>query len=352
MLTPADLKSALPLPAKAAQTVFQARDDIRSIFARRDHRLLVIVGPCSIHDPSAALEYGERLAQLRSELGEHLLLVMRTYFEKPRSTVGWRGLIDDPELDGSCDINAGIRSARELLLRLNEIGVPCATESLDPLLVGYTDDLVAWTALGARTAESQIHRAMASNLPMPVGIKNATSGDVDIALDAIETARSAQAVLGTDEHGRIAVRRSPGNQSAHVVLRGGKSGPNFHASAVHETQAKLSARALAQNIIVDCSHANSNKQAQRQLAVLHDIASQIGEGNSSIVGVMIESHLFSGRQDLSNDPSAIRYGVSITDECLGWDTSASALRQLHEQVASMLVQRQGAASVDKSAQVA
>ena len=328
MISPSTLRQSQPLSARALATVASARAGICDILARQDHRLLIVVGPCSIHDPQAALEYASRLVELQAQLRNDLLIVMRTYFEKPRTTVGWRGFIDDPHLDGSCDIEAGLASARSLLLDINVMGLPCATESLDPMLVGYTEDLVSWTALGARTTESQVHRAMASGLAMPIGVKNSTAGTVEIAVDALQTINHAQTYVGLDEHGRTAIRRSPGNAHAHVVLRGGSAGPNYDAVHVAGAEARLTARGLAANLVIDCSHANSAKRAQNQIAVLADISQQLIGGDTAIVGVMLEGHLHHGKQSISADSQPLSYGVSVTDECLGWDDTALALQDL------------------------
>jgi 3-deoxy-7-phosphoheptulonate synthase len=350
MLSPLQLKQTVPLSAAAEACVTDTRASIERILSRDDHRLLVIVGPCSIHDVDAAYEYAERLHRLNEEVGEHLLLVMRTYFEKPRTTVGWRGLIADPYLDGSHDMVAGVRVARELLARLNELGIGCATESLDPSLVNFTDDLVAWTALGARTSESQIHRAMASGLPMPVGIKNGTLGQVDIALDAIETVASAQSYLAPDESGQTAVRHSNGNRGGHVVLRGGRDGPNFDRANVALCEENLRARQLPTNIVIDCSHANSSKQAERQIDVLDDITTQLEQGNESIVGVMLEGHLNGGNQPTKDGLADLKYGVSITDACLGWSDTERVLKSLALKAAGPLKERN--AGTDRHSQQA
>jgi len=325
MLTPSELRTALPISDTALATVVRAQDTIRQILAGEDPRLLAIVGPCSIHDPVSALEYAGRLARLAGDVNHSLVLVMRTYFEKPRTTVGWRGLITDPDLDGTCDMDRGLMTARRLLLDINSLGLACATESLDPMLVGYTEDLVAWTALGARTAESQVHRAMASGLPMPVGIKNGTDGAVETAADALVAAAAPQVYPALDHTGRITVRRSPGNPWGHLVLRGGRHGPNFSRDAVQAAENVLTDRGLSPRLVVDCSHANSAKRPERQLTVLDTVADQICSGNRSIRGLMIESHLEPGNQAPDGE---LRHGVSITDPCLGWSQTEEALRQL------------------------
>lgn len=338
MLSPAQLHRELPASPRAVETVARTRDALRNILDGCDPRVVVIVGPCSIHDVDAARAYANRLRHLAEAHAHQCLVLMRTYFEKPRTTLGWRGLLTDPHLDGSADIETGLRLARRLLLDLNEMGVPCATESLDPLLVDHTVDLVSWTALGARTAESQIHRAMASGLPLPVGIKNGTDGRWSTAVDAIATARGEQHYMGVDAEGRIAVRQSPGNPDGHVVLRGGTGGPNHDEGNVTRCSASLAERGLPQRVVIDCSHANSGKDPTRQPEVLAQVGRQIAAGGP-IAGVMLESHLETGSQPLPTDRSDLAYGVSITDGCLGWNDTASALRAFARQVAASVEQR-------------
>ena len=334
LLTSQQLLQRVPMTSAAQQTVATSRAAIENILVGKDRRLMVIAGPCSIHDPESALEFGERLRALSLELQDELLILMRTYLEKPRTVLGWRGFMTDPHLNGSFDIESGAQTARKLLTRLNELGLGCATESLDPMLVGYTEDLVAWTALGARTSESQVHRAMASGLAMPVGFKNGTHGDVEIAVDALQTARNGQTYIRLDRSGQAVTHRSDGNQFGHVVLRGGRNGPNFDESHVAACEQKLRARQLPENIVIDCSHANSDKQHARQLDVLINVGQQIVAGNQSIVGVMLESHLHDGNQPLQA-AADLNYGVSVTDACLGWDATAQALRRLSTTVASV-----------------
>ncbi|MEM7406473.1 MAG: 3-deoxy-7-phosphoheptulonate synthase [Pseudomonadota bacterium] len=350
MLTPAALKQHLPVSATSRVFVDDARSVIGRIIDGADPRLLVIVGPCSIHDVHAAHEYAGHLKRLQETVAPTLYLVMRTYFEKPRTTVGWRGLLDDPRLSGQGDLEHGLTTARELLRTIVATGLPCATESLDPMLVPYLDDLVAWTAIGARTAESQIHRAMASQLPMPVGIKNGTDGRVVTAVDGVETAASAQRYLGLDDSGSLRLHESTGNPHAHVVLRGGQSGSNFDAESVANCAAALKARSLQSGVIVDCSHANSNKQHERQLIALDAVAAQLRHGQSPVRGVMLESNLFEGNQKVNGGLAPLRYGVSITDACLGWEQTESALRRLHQQLsANGLASGGGAAEPDSAA---
>lgn len=329
MLTPATLKQRNPAAISDHAFVSEARDTVRAILDGHDHRMLVICGPCSIHDVHAAREYAAGLKSLQQDVGETLYLVMRTYFEKPRTTVGWRGLLDDPGLNGTGDLETGLTAARELLRDLTGSGIPCATESLDTTLVPYLEDLVTWTAIGARTAESQIHRAMASHLPMPVGIKNGTDGRIETAVDGVEAAASAQRFLGLTDAGTLRQHHAPGNPHAHVVLRGGRSGTNFDAASVAQCEAALQARDLQCGIVVDCSHANSNKQHARQLLALESVSLQRRESRA-VKGVMLESNLFEGNQKVTGDPRMLRYGVSITDACLGWAETEAALRALHQ----------------------
>ncbi|WP_374351956.1 3-deoxy-7-phosphoheptulonate synthase [Chitinimonas sp.] len=328
MPSPAALLASLPASDAALRTVQQGRSHIRRILAGADPRLLVIVGPCSIHDPVAALDYAQRLRQLAEELHERLYLVMRVYFEKPRTRLGWKGLINDPGLDGSYRIAEGMHSARRLLLAINELGLPAASEALDPLSPPYLADLISWMAIGARTTESQTHREMASNLPMPVGFKNGTDGSIDIATHAIEAAARAHAFLGPDTAGRISIVRSPGNADGHLVLRGGAGGPNYDAASVAQALAALQAAQLPRRLIIDCAHANAGKRAEQQALVLADIAQQRRAGNRAIVGVMLESFVHGGNQPLPADTRTLRYGVSITDPCLSWEATEAALRTL------------------------
>jgi 3-deoxy-7-phosphoheptulonate synthase len=332
LLSPAELRGALPITERAARSVLEGRAAIQRILDREDPRLLLIVGPCSIHDPAAALEYGTRLAALARELDDRLLLAMRVYFEKPRTTVGWKGLINDPDLDDSFHIEKGLRTARKLLLDLNELGLPCATEALDPITPQYLSDLVAWSAIGARTTESQTHREMASGLSMPVGIKNGTDGNRAIAIHALLAVSQPHAFLGIDEAGRCAVTYTRGNRYAHIVLRGGTA-PNCDPVSVALTGEELAKAGLAPNIVVDCSHGNSGKDPARQPLVFADCVHQVmagggpdnRDGNRSIVGMMLESNLEAGSQPLI-DRERLRYGVSITDACIGWDATQQLLR--------------------------
>ena len=324
--TPAQLCRVLPADSQTATTVARARQAMRNIMHGHDDRLAVIIGPCSIHDPRAALDYATRLATQRVLFGDTLDITMRVYFEKPRSTIGWKGLINDPFLDGSHEIGEGLRIARRLLLDINAMGLPAACEFLDTVTPHYIADLVSWGAIGARTTESQPHRQMASALPCPIGFKNGTQGDVGIAIDAAVTASHPHRFLGTDAHGRIAITASPGNTDGHIILRGGRQ-PNYDTASVASACAQLRRSGLAPRLMVDASHANSGKDPARQAAVVADLAARIGTGEDAVFGVMIESHLCGGRQDL-RPGAALTYGQSITDACLGWDDSVALLAEL------------------------
>ena len=319
------LKQQLPLSTELSQLVSQQRQAIRAILNGEDSRLLVVVGPCSLHDPVSALEYASQLAALSRDLSEDLLLVMRAYVEKPRTTIGWKGLAYDPHLDGSDDMAAGLTLSRQLMREMLRLGLPIATELLQPMAAGYFDDLLSWVAIGARTTESQIHREMASGLGMPVGFKNGTDGGVGIACDAIRSAAHPHRHFGLDALGHPAIVETLGNPDTHLVLRGGHKGPNHDAASVEQARQGLAKAGIAARIMVDCSHANSGKDPLRQPAVLDDVLQQRLNGDRSLVGVMIESHLFDGCQALGKGP--LEYGVSITDGCLGWDGTEQMLRK-------------------------
>ena len=327
LVTPEELKARLPATEAARESVHAAREAVRAILDRRDHRLLVVVGPCSIHDVAAAREYAARLKALRSEVADSLLVVMRAYFEKPRTTVGWKGLINDPHLDDTFHIDEGLVLARRLLLDIAETGLPLSTEALDPITPQYLQDLIAWSAIGARTTESQTHREMASGLSCAVGFKNGTDGSLDVAINALQSVASPHRFLGINPAGQVAVLHTRGNRYGHVVLRGGAAGPNFDAASIAACEQALAKLPGHPNIMVDCSHANSSKDHRRQSAVAHAVRDQILAGNDSIMGLMIESHLHEGSQPLG-DPAALRYGVSITDACIGWETTEALLREL------------------------
>ena len=331
VISPEQLHNDMSLTESAATTVLEARSDIHNILAGDDDRLLVVVGPCSIHDPDAAHEYAQRLKILKDELKDDLLIVMRVYFEKPRTTVGWKGLINDPDLNNAFNINKGLHIARKLLLDLNNLGIPAATEYLDLITPQYISDLISWGAIGARTTESQVHRELASGVSCPVGFKNATDGSISVAIDAIRAAMSPHHFLSVTKSGHSAIFSTSGNEDVHIILRGGNNQPNYDAVNVEKVAKGLDVAKLRTTIMIDFSHANSLKQCQRQLIVAKDVAAQISVGDSRIMGVMVESHLKAGRQDNLTGQS-LEYGQSITDACLGWDDSVILLKQLAQAV--------------------
>jgi 3-deoxy-7-phosphoheptulonate synthase len=324
---PTEILTDLALTREQAATVLRSRAEIVDILRREDDRLLVFVGPCSVHDVEAAVDYAHRLAALVPELRDDLCLAMRVYFEKPRTTTGWKGMINDPHLDGSGDVNAGLHMARGLLLEVLSLGLGTGSEFLDPITPQYISDAVTWAAIGARTTESQIHRNLASGLSMPVGFKNGTAGNVAIAVDAVRAAASPHAFTGVTVDGSPAILHTRGNEDAHVILRGGHEAPNYHAGAVEHTLESLRAAALPERIVVDASHDNSGKDPARQPDVVADLADQIAGGNEAIVGIMLESFIAPGRQDLEPGRPLV-YGQSITDGCLGWETTTLVLDQL------------------------
>ncbi|MBD9483934.1 3-deoxy-7-phosphoheptulonate synthase [Pseudomonas sp. PDM14] len=327
------LREQLPLTATLARQVQQQRQAIRDVLDGHDSRLLVVVGPCSLHEPRAVLEYATRLAELARRVDDSLLLVMRAYVEKPRTTVGWKGLVYDPHLDGSSDMAEGLRLSRQLMLDLLEMGLPLASELLQPLLAGYFDDLLGWAAIGARTSESQVHRELVSGLEMPVGFKNGTDGSLGIACDAMRSAAHAHQHFGVDDYGRPAIVATQGNPDTHLVLRGGHGAPNYDAASVATARAELERQGIAPRIMVDCSHANSGKNPQRQPEVLRSVLDQRLAGDGALRAVMIESHLFDGAQSLGGE---LRYGVSITDACIGWDGTERMLRDAAERMRTLL----------------
>jgi len=337
VIPPVAVHDEYPICEQAALTTLQARREIHEILGGRDDRLLVIIGPCSIHDPQAALEYAERLRPLRKELGQDLAIVMRVYFEKPRTTVGWKGLINDPELNESFNINKGLRLARKLLLELNQMGMPAATEYLDLITPQYVSDLIAWGAIGARTTESQVHRELASGLSCPVGFKNATDGTIKVAIDAIDAARRPHHFLSVTKAGHSAIFSTTGNEDSHIILRGGKK-PNYDAESVDSVARQLEKAGLPPNVMIDFSHANSLKDPQRQMLVSEDVCAQIAAGDLRIFGVMVESHLLAGRQDISSEP--LVYGQSVTDACIDWKDSVTVLQQLAQAVGARRRQHQ------------
>jgi 3-deoxy-7-phosphoheptulonate synthase len=322
--SPGAIKAEFPINDESSRTVAYSRESVTRILRQKDPRFLVVVGPCSIHDPTGALEYARKLAALREKFSRHMEIVMRVYFEKPRTTVGWKGLINDPHLDNSQDIKAGLKIARKLLVEITSMGLPAATEFLDPIIPQYTADLITWAAIGARTTESQTHRELASGLSMPVGFKNATDGSMQIAVDAMCSARTPHSFLGIDQEGFTGVVRTAGNPDGHIVLRGGRLGVNYDADSIHQAEACLKAAGFPPVLMVDCSHANSAKQPARQEEVWHNIIQQRIAGTNSLIGTMIESYLVEGNQP-PGKLDTLRYGLSITDACLSWETTERML---------------------------
>ncbi|MDX2080367.1 MAG: 3-deoxy-7-phosphoheptulonate synthase [Terrimicrobiaceae bacterium] len=326
LITPAQIKEQLPASERHLRLVAEARSTARAILNGEDHRLLVVVGPCSIHDPEAALDYARRLAAVARDVADRYFVVMRVYFEKPRTTIGWKGLINDPHLDDSCDVAHGIALARKLLLDIVDLGLPAGTEFLDPIIPQYTADLVSWAAIGARTTESQTHREMASGLSMPVGFKNGTDGSVQTALDAMKSSRAPHSFLGIDQDGSTSIIKTSGNPDSHLVLRGGRNGANYGPAEVAAACEALKKNGLHPAVMVDCSHANSGKDPARQPAVWNHILGQRVAGHSEIIGAMIESNLRFGSQPLQGGRDGLQYGISITDGCLDWDATEQLLR--------------------------
>ncbi len=326
MPSPEQLHARLPLSEQAAGAVMRGREALRDILDRKDPRLFVVVGPCSIHDPVAGLDYARRLKALQEEVKDALLLVMRVYFEKPRTTTGWKGYINDPDMDDSFRVDQGMEKARQFLLDVCELGLPTGTEALDPISPQYLGDLIAWTAIGARTTESQTHREMSSGLSTPVGFKNGTDGDISIAINAILSASHPHSFLGLNGQGRVAIVRTSGNRYGHVVLRGGDGRPNYDTVSVAMAEQALTKAGLAANIVVDCSHANSYKKPALQPLVMTDVINQVRNGNKSLVGVMIESNIVAGNQSIPDDLSQLKYGCSVTDACVDWETTEKMIR--------------------------
>ncbi len=326
--TPDQLRRDLPLSKTAERTVLRGRGEMRRILGRQDSRISVIVGPCSVHDIKAAHDYAQALTALASELEDKMFMVMRVYFEKPRTTVGWKGLVNDPDMNDSFHIEKGLYQARELLLHLAEIGLPAATEALDPIMPQYLSDLISWTAIGARTVESQTHREMASGLSSPVGFKNGTDGSLGVAINALQSVTRPHHFLGINQSGQTTVFRTRGNRDAHIVLRGGGSHRNYDSVSIAKCEEALAQAGLPINIMVDCSHGNSNKDPSLQPLVAKDCVNQILEGNTSIIGLMLESNLNGGNQAIPTDLSKLQYGVSVTDACIDWPTTRALLREL------------------------
>jgi 3-deoxy-7-phosphoheptulonate synthase len=339
LLTPEQLKSEVPMSEQAKATIAASRQQIRDILDRKDHRVFLVVGPCSIHDPAAAMDYARRLKALSEEVADTLCLVMRVYFEKPRTSVGWKGLINDPYLNNTFQIEHGLKVGRQLLLDVTELGLPTSTEALDPISPQYMQDIISWSAIGARTTESQTHREMASGLSSAVGFKNGTDGGLPVAINAITAACNPHRFLGINGQGQAAVIRTKGNPYVHMVLRGGSKGPNFDAASIAECEQAMKKAGLQQNIMVDCSHANSSKDPARQPEVMQDVTEQIINGNQSIVGLMIESNINWGNQSIPENLDELEYGVSVTDACIDWETTEKAIRNMHQQLQTVLPKR-------------
>ena len=331
LISPRELQSELPITEESARIVVEGRRIVEAILRREDPRLLAVVGPCSIHDPKAAVEYAERLTRLRNEIVDRIYVVMRVYFEKPRTTVGWRGLILDPRLDGSYDIQSGMQTARSLLLQITGMGLPAGSEMLDPIVPQYTSDLLSWASIGARTTESQTHREMASGLSMPVGFKNGTDGSIQTAINALASARRPHSFIGIDPDGRTCVLNTTGNECGHIILRGGRSGPNYHDEMVEDAGKMLEESGFPACLLVDCSHSNALKKASRQEKVLRSIVRQRKEGQRAIIGFMLESNLLEGSQPIAPLPE-LKYGVSITDPCMGWEQTERLFRWAHDEL--------------------
>ena len=339
LISPETLKKNIPITEKAKQTVLQGRQTVMDILDRKDPRLFVVIGPCSIHDIKAAKEYAEKLKQLAEQVKDSLYLVMRVYFEKPRTTVGWKGLINDPHLNDSFKLEEGLHIGRQLLVDLAEMGLPTATEALDPISPQYLQDLISWSAIGARTTESQTHREMSSGLSCAVGFKNGTDGGLEVAINALLSVSNPHSFLGINQQGQVSVIHTAGNPYGHLVLRGGNSKPNYDSVSIAISEQQLQKAGLKNNIMVDCSHANSNKDAALQVLVADNVCNQIVEGNQSIVGLMIESHLHWGNQKIPADLSQLKYGVSVTDACIDWPTTEKCILSLAEKLRPVLNKR-------------
>jgi 3-deoxy-7-phosphoheptulonate synthase len=338
LITPSKLKESLPVSDKARETVLSSRQVVRDILDGKDHRVFVVVGPCSVHDIKAAKEYALKLKALADEVSDTLYIIMRVYFEKPRTTVGWKGLINDPHLNDTFKIEEGLHIGRQLLIDVTEMGLPTSTEALDPISPQYMQDLITWSAIGARTTESQTHREMASGLSSSVGFKNGTDGGLEVALNAINSAKNPHRFLGMNNDGAVAVVHTTGNQYAHMVLRGGSKGPNYDSVHIKVTEDELKKSGIRPNIMVDCSHANSNKDHSLQPLVMENVANQILEGNESIIGLMVESNLEEGNQSAAN-LDELKYGVSITDKCIDWKTTEKSLRDMRDKIKDVLAAR-------------
>jgi 3-deoxy-7-phosphoheptulonate synthase len=332
LMPPTALKAALPLTSELEQQVLKHRSAIKNILDFQDRRKFIVLGPCSIHDVPAAMEYAHKLKELSDRVSDKLLLIMRVYFEKPRTTVGWKGLINDPDLNDSFNVEKGLRMGRQLLLDITELGLPTATEALDPIVPQYIGDLIAWAAIGARTTESQTHREMASGLSMPVGFKNGTDGSIKVALNALQSAMQPHNFLGINQEGQVSVFQTTGNAYGHVILRGGEGKPNYDPSSVAAVEVALKQADMQPRIVVDCSHGNSNKDYRLQPIVLESVIQQIVRGNTSIVGLMLESNLAEGSQSIPADLSQLKYGVSVTDKCINWEQTTEIILAAHDRL--------------------
>ncbi len=339
LITPEELKKSLPLSKTARELIVESREVIQNILTRKDPRLFVVVGPCSIHDTVAALDYAKRLTALAEEFKDSLFIVMRAYFEKPRTTVGWKGLINDPYLNDSFKIDEGLHIGRRLLLDIAELGLPTSTEALDPISPQYLQDLISWSAIGARPTESQTHREMASGLSSAVGFKNGTDGGLEVAINALQSVSSPHRFLGINSQGQVAITHTQGNPYAHIVLRGGSLGPNFDSVNVAKCEQALHKAGIKANIMIDCSHANSHKDPAEQALVVDNVSNQIFEGNRSIVGLMIESNINWGNQTMRDNAQELQYGVSITDACIDWETTEKTLRTMRDKLKGTLPER-------------
>lgn len=339
LIAPAELKKKIPLTNKAAEVVTQGREVIRNILDRKDHRIFVVIGPCSIHDVAAAKDYAQRLKKLADEVSDTIYVVMRVYFEKPRTTVGWKGLINDPYLDDSFKIEEGLHIGRQLLLDIAELGLPAATEALDPISPQYLHDLISWSAIGARTTESQTHREMASGLSSAVGFKNGTDGGLTVAINALQSVSKPHRFLGINTEGQVAIIHTRGNAYGHVVLRGGNGKPNYDSVSVAACEQELTKAKVTPNIMIDCSHANSNKNHELQTLVMDNVANQILEGNQSIIGLMVESNIGAGNQSIPLNLCDLKYGVSVTDACIDWETTEANLRKMRDAIKNTLPER-------------
>lgn len=339
LISPAELKKKIPLTEKAREVVTHGREVVRNILDRKDHRIFVVIGPCSIHDVAAAKDYAQRLKKLADEVSDSIYIVMRVYFEKPRTTVGWKGLINDPYLDDSFKIEEGLHIGRQLLLDIAEIGLPAATEALDPISPQYLHDLISWSAIGARTTESQTHREMASGLSSAVGFKNGTDGGLTVAINALQSVSKPHRFLGINTEGQVSIIHTRGNSYGHVVLRGGNGKPNYDSVSVAICEQELNKAKVVPNIMVDCSHANSNKNHELQTLVMENVANQIVEGNKSIIGLMVESNIGAGNQNIPDNLCDLKYGVSVTDACIDWETTERTLRNMRNTIKEALVAR-------------